>query len=317
MSYLAWSQQVTKWLYTTCIKTRKPDALTLSQKSISRLSSAADFWTFIKGLCLSSSMVGTCSGWAGSKLYPGFGPLHSCSECASSAHKSHSPEKRDPSPHPHTYHCIGPGASLQPKFHRLMIAQEVRIKQACTSFWQTWALLWQHLARTALGYSHSPLHPHESEFSLVHIHPLVSPQEFFSFFSLRACLLLPPVVRRGEEHFQGSGCLTYAHVTCWMDWVSFWRLLFLPTYHILTACLIYCREKLGKTKIKIHVPTADVWVPSRTLNAIKIFRNVQKNVQSQCRNCFRSLYQAENFAIVFHSVLCCILSPWNSEEASF
>lgn len=61
MSYLAWSQQVTNWLCTTCLKTCKPDALTLSQKSISRVSSAADFWTFIKGL--SASMVGTGSGW--------------------------------------------------------------------------------------------------------------------------------------------------------------------------------------------------------------------------------------------------------------
>lgn len=102
MSYLAWSQQVTNWLCTRCIKGCKPDALTLSQKSISRLSSPADFWTFTKCLCLFSSVVGTRSGWAGFQLYPDFGPLHSCSECASSAHNSHPPEKRDPSPHPHT-----------------------------------------------------------------------------------------------------------------------------------------------------------------------------------------------------------------------
>lgn len=188
------------------------------------------------------------------------------------------------------YHCIGPGAFLQPEFHRLMIAQEVWIKQAFTSFWQTWAFLPQHLTHTALCYCHSPLHPHESEFSLVQIHPLLSLQELFSFFSLRLCLPLPSVVRRGEEHFQGSVHPTYAHITCWMDWVAFWRLLpclayknllSLFTYHmrffISTACLIYCREKLGK--IKIHLPTADIWVPSKTLNAIKIFRNVQKNVQ--------------------------------------
>lgn len=102
MSYLDWSQQVTNWLCPTCIKTCKPDTLTLCQRSISRLSCAADFWTFIKCLCLSSSMVGTHSGRAGSKLCPGFGPLHSCPVCASSAHNSHLPEKRDPSPCAHT-----------------------------------------------------------------------------------------------------------------------------------------------------------------------------------------------------------------------
>lgn len=207
-SYLASSQQVTNWLCTRCIKTCKPDALTLNQKSISRLSSPADFWTFIKCLCLYSSVVSTHSGWAGFQLYHGLWAsallLRVCLLCPQ---ESPTWEKRPLSPPP--YNCTGPGASQQPQFLRLMRAQEVRIKQACTSLWQTWALLRQHLTHTALDYPHSPLHPHESEFSLVQIHSL---EEFFSFFSLKPCLLLPSVVRRGEGHFQGSVHPTYAYL---------------------------------------------------------------------------------------------------------
>lgn len=85
MSYLAWSQQVTNWLCTTSIKTCKPDAPTLIQKSISRLSSTEDLCTFIKCLCLSSSDTQssrllsqlTSSSW----IWVFFGSDPSLSEC--------------------------------------------------------------------------------------------------------------------------------------------------------------------------------------------------------------------------------------------